>query len=155
MDRSRSSTPSVIAVIRGCMRPILSTRSERSTTNAYRDKRRSPHAGFHSSLFDRLAERVGFEPTVATRATTVFETVPFNHSGTSPRWSCAPNYSIRSAPRTATSFIGPPLYSRFVRQGGIGQEGKHPCVGWAEARPCLEGATVGAKHASPFGHHSA
>ena len=30
------------------------------------------------------AERVGFEPTVATRATTVFETVPFNRSGTSP-----------------------------------------------------------------------
>ena len=31
-----------------------------------------------------LAERVGFEPTVAQRATTVFETVPFNRSGTSP-----------------------------------------------------------------------
>jgi hypothetical protein len=31
-----------------------------------------------------LAERVGFEPTVARRATTVFETVPFNRSGTSP-----------------------------------------------------------------------
>jgi hypothetical protein len=27
-----------------------------------------------------LAERVGFEPTVAHRATTVFETVPFNRS---------------------------------------------------------------------------
>ena len=31
-----------------------------------------------------LAERVGFEPTVGTSPTTVFETVPFNHSGTSP-----------------------------------------------------------------------
>ena len=31
-----------------------------------------------------LAERVGFEPTVAQRTTTVFETVPFNRSGTSP-----------------------------------------------------------------------
>ncbi len=31
-----------------------------------------------------MAERVGFEPTVAQRATTVFETVPFNRSGTSP-----------------------------------------------------------------------
>jgi hypothetical protein len=31
-----------------------------------------------------LAERVGFEPTVTHWATTVFETVPFNHSGTSP-----------------------------------------------------------------------
>jgi hypothetical protein len=30
------------------------------------------------------AERVGFEPTVDTRPTTVFETVPFGHSGTSP-----------------------------------------------------------------------
>ena len=32
----------------------------------------------------RSAERVGFEPTVDTRSTTVFETAPFNHSGTSP-----------------------------------------------------------------------
>ncbi len=32
-----------------------------------------------------LAERVGFEPTMAKKAITVFETVPFNHSGTSPR----------------------------------------------------------------------
>ena len=31
-----------------------------------------------------LAERVGFEPTVAQRTTTVFETAPFNRSGTSP-----------------------------------------------------------------------
>jgi hypothetical protein len=27
---------------------------------------------------------VGFEPTVTHKATTVFETVPFNRSGTSP-----------------------------------------------------------------------
>ena len=33
------------------------------------------------------AERVGFEPTVDTRSTTVFETAPFGRSGTSPvRW---------------------------------------------------------------------
>ena len=31
-----------------------------------------------------MAERVGFEPTVAQGTTTVFETVPFNRSGTSP-----------------------------------------------------------------------
>jgi hypothetical protein len=31
-----------------------------------------------------LAERVGFEPTVPQGDTTVFETVPFNRSGTSP-----------------------------------------------------------------------
>lgn len=30
------------------------------------------------------AEREGFEPSVATRTTTVFETVPINRSGTSP-----------------------------------------------------------------------
>ncbi len=33
---------------------------------------------------DEGAERVGFEPTVTTRATTVFETAPIGHSGTSP-----------------------------------------------------------------------
>ena len=42
----------------------------------------------HRVLFDfpglNLAERVGFEPTVTHKATTVFETVPFNRSGTSP-----------------------------------------------------------------------
>src|SRR3954465_10791155 len=31
-----------------------------------------------------LAEGVGFEPTVRARRTTVFETVPFNRSGTPP-----------------------------------------------------------------------
>ncbi len=31
-----------------------------------------------------VAERVGFEPTVTKKATTVFETAPFVHSGTSP-----------------------------------------------------------------------
>ena len=31
-----------------------------------------------------MAERVGFEPTVPARGTTVFETAPFDHSGTSP-----------------------------------------------------------------------
>jgi hypothetical protein len=30
------------------------------------------------------AERVGFEPTVTTKATTVFETAPIGRSGTSP-----------------------------------------------------------------------
>jgi hypothetical protein len=35
--------------------------------------------------FAFLAERVGFEPTVRKDPTTVFETVPFNRSGTSPK----------------------------------------------------------------------
>jgi hypothetical protein len=32
-----------------------------------------------------LAEGEGFEPSVAIKTTTVFETVPFVHSGTLPR----------------------------------------------------------------------
>ena len=32
-----------------------------------------------------LAEGVGFEPTVAVKTTTVFETAPFVHSGTLPK----------------------------------------------------------------------
>ena len=32
----------------------------------------------------KLAERVGFEPTMGTRPITVFETAPINHSGISP-----------------------------------------------------------------------
>ena len=34
-------------------------------------------------IFEVMAERVGFEPTVPC-GTTVFETAPFDHSGTSP-----------------------------------------------------------------------
>ncbi len=44
----------------------------------------------------RPAERVGFEPTVATRATAVFETAPFVHSGTSPVSSQAIIPELRS-----------------------------------------------------------
>lgn len=33
-----------------------------------------------------MAEREGFEPSVRKKRTTVFETAPFNHSGTSPIW---------------------------------------------------------------------
>ena len=36
-------------------------------------------------VFCKLAERQGFEPWVRRRRTTVFETVPFNHSGISPQ----------------------------------------------------------------------
>ena len=43
--------------------------------------------------FRGLAERVGFEPSVDTKPTTVFETVPFNNSGTSPR-----KYQVSSVP---------------------------------------------------------
>ncbi len=41
---------------------------------------------------NKTAERVGFEPTVTNKATTVFETVPIGHSGTSP---CGGNYTLR------------------------------------------------------------
>ena len=46
--------------------------------------REGPRVAFLYDLFP--AERVGFEPTVARRATTVFETAPFVHSGTSPEF---------------------------------------------------------------------
>ena len=45
----------------------------------------------------QMAERVGFEPTVATRTTTVFETVPFNRSGTSPGMSRAKRHGSGGA----------------------------------------------------------
>ena len=35
-----------------------------------------------------MAEGVGFEPTVPAKGTTVFETAPFDHSGTPPH-GCA------------------------------------------------------------------
>jgi hypothetical protein len=44
-----------------------------------------------SALFNvagEVAERVGFEPTVPARGTTVFETAPIDHSGTSPHEMC-------------------------------------------------------------------
>ena len=41
-----------------------------------------------------VAERVGFEPTVDRGPTTVFETVPFNRSGTSPISLAARNYTL-------------------------------------------------------------
>ncbi len=51
----------------------------------YQDQVRALIAEFiGKSDLNEPAERVGFEPTVATRATTVFETVPIVHSGTSP-----------------------------------------------------------------------
>ena len=37
------------------------------------------------------AERVGFEPTVTDKATTLFESAPINHSGTSPSYSIVAN----------------------------------------------------------------
>ncbi len=49
--------------------------------------------GLCTIVIGRMAERVGFEPTVATRTTTVFETVPFNRSGTSPGVSRAKRHA--------------------------------------------------------------
>ena len=43
------------------------------------------------------AERVGFEPTMTTRAITVFETAPFNHSGTSPAGRIITEFPYNSA----------------------------------------------------------
>jgi hypothetical protein len=52
----------------------------------------------HSSISNSQAERVGFEPTVGARPTTVFETAPIGHSGTSPNSPRAPCVS-HMAPR--------------------------------------------------------
>ena len=43
----------------------------------------------------KRAERVGFEPTVTTSATTVFETDPFGHSGTSPDAGIIPDNPLK------------------------------------------------------------
>ena len=40
------------------------------------------------TCISKLAEGEGFEPSEGLRPSTVFETAPFNHSGTPPRW-CA------------------------------------------------------------------
>ena len=66
-------------------------------------------------MWQILAERVGFEPTVTARATTVFETAPIVHSGTSP--SKPPNYS-----RGQSKFPEPALLHKnsYFR--------KHDCV---------------------------
>jgi hypothetical protein len=45
---------------------------------------RVPLAHRGTGANDIVAEREGFEPSVPTRSTTVFETVPIDRSGTSP-----------------------------------------------------------------------
>ncbi len=47
---------------------------------------------------DLVAERVGFEPTVPVKGTTVFETAPFDHSGTSPQWGPSAGRDAKRAP---------------------------------------------------------
>lgn len=42
------------------------------------------------------AEEVGFEPTVPETGTPVFETGPFNHSGTPPEGNSAIRYQRRT-----------------------------------------------------------
>ena len=49
-----------------------------------------------------LAEGVGFEPTVTSRATTVFETAPIVHSGTPPGYSVV-RRSLKSAKKQLSS----------------------------------------------------
>jgi hypothetical protein len=46
---------------------------------------------------EKMAERQGFEPWVRKR-TTVFETAPFDHSGTSPRVEKPGLFGIWSQP---------------------------------------------------------
>jgi Phage integrase family len=57
-----------------------------------------------------LAERVGFEPTVPRRGTTVFETVPIDRSGTSPteRGQGLSTVRARTKPDTGTQLTPEP-----------------------------------------------
>jgi hypothetical protein len=48
-----------------------------------------------------MAERVGFEPTVPHRGTTVFETAPIDRSGTSPSMGCL--IGATTGPRNTTA----------------------------------------------------
>jgi hypothetical protein len=77
-----------------------------------------------------LAEREGFEPSVPTRSTTVFETVPIDRSGTSPRPDCPTldDWEARymaSAPLRATGTM--PAGRSHPPAGGV--------VGWFCPRP--------------------
>ncbi len=58
---------------------------ERSAQNAGRRVGRKIGYARRSQFCSEVAERVGFEPTVPARGTTVFETAPIDHSGTSPQ----------------------------------------------------------------------
>src|SRR5512134_3554112 len=64
------------ACIQTCLRPIAQSNSCSGLTRTNSGCLRHRQGG--------LAERVGFEPTVPARGTTVFETAPIDHSGTSP-----------------------------------------------------------------------
>jgi hypothetical protein len=57
-----------------------------------------------------MAERVGFEPTVETSPTPVFETGPFNHSGISPDAAYRVYPKPGKVPRTLQTD-----FSQFVR----------------------------------------
>ncbi len=68
-------------------------------TNDLEPKYLSQVLGFWFSVLS-MAEGVGFEPTVRLRRTTVFETAPFNHSGTPPA------QVYQSAAADFTSYLG-------------------------------------------------
>ena len=72
----------------------------------------------------RMAERVGFEPTVRENRTPDFESGPFDHSGTSPPMGCAFYYlaafcctgswskTLEQAPISHCSATGPVIVTR-------------------------------------------
>jgi hypothetical protein len=55
---------------------------------------------------DPAAEGEGFEPPVPAKGTTVFETAPFNHSGTPPRCDCRKVPAVAVEERKYTASIG-------------------------------------------------
>src|SRR4030042_4913215 len=98
----------------------------------------------------QAAGRVGFEPAVGTSPTTVFETVPFNHSGTSPMGVL--HYTKRGPPPASNQdtladessnrqhparWAGTPLGRR---SGRAWEGGCSPSPFAAEAEPSVRGS---------------
>ena len=77
----------------------------------------------------KSAEREGFEPSVATRATTVFETVPIVHSGTSP--ACRhPLYSKEQNELTTATVRNWSAVQENVRGAGRHRPVTSPSAHW-------------------------
>ena len=79
----------------------------------------------------KLAEGVGFEPTVPAKGTTVFETAPFDHSGTPPRGSAATATYRRREEAATPRWLANPVSTVPSRQppgvAGISTAGS-PCA---------------------------
>ncbi|GEM_PF-3664109 len=78
----------IICGFLNCLRGAYACRGLSRKWKAWRNKNsysRLHWTSLQRRALNKKAERVGFEPTEATRTSTVFETVPFNRSGISPK----------------------------------------------------------------------